>query len=78
MSETKHDGKLDSYAIGRHAYIDYLSEYYEPYEERIYFHGGHGDIEQSSLLLDAKQALSLLAWLTQEREKLEQMAKEQG
>jgi hypothetical protein len=67
MSEP-HDGRLDTGVMP--TWVEYFDTY-------IYIQGGHGDMESSSIKLDAKQALLLLTWLEQERETLEQLAKEQ-
>lgn len=65
MSETEHDGKLDEYD-------DYRVTLDE--NRQVVVSDGH----DAHIYLDAKQALSLLAWLEQEKGKLEQRAMEQG
>lgn len=70
MSEKpKHDGHLSSDG-GRVSY-DWLAEF------GIRIEGSYYDGLNDNVALMPKQALSLLAWLEQERETLEQMAKEQ-
>ncbi len=75
----KHDGNLD----GRgqmdylHASVEHRTWYGADEIEAVSISGGYGDIENSHVVLDPKQALSLLIWLTQEKPTLEKLAKEQ-
>jgi len=62
----KHDGTLENAPYRGHA----VAWHYNDIEIR--------DQGAENVLLSAKQALSLLAWLEQERETLEKIAKEQG
>lgn len=75
----KHDGKLDAYDAEKHATIELKLDHenWSPVlGSAIQIDGGYGDIESSLIYLDAKQALSLLAWLQQEECTLKQLAKE--
>jgi hypothetical protein len=75
MSEQKHDGHLDD-SNWTHAKAEYAMIYTDVEINGVYIHGGYGDMESSAISLDAKQALSLLTWLEQEKPRLEQLAKE--
>lgn len=68
MNETpaKHDGELDDYEVSdRHAEVFLV--------QHGIMIGIYGD--KGHVLLDAKQALSLLAWLKQEELPLHRLAK---
>ena len=82
--QPKHDGKLDdlSELDDVHAVVELLPPEMSiiiPGWDKPFLHvrGGYGDIENCDIYLDLKQALSLLVWLEQNREKLELWAKEQ-
>jgi hypothetical protein len=66
-----HDGKLDTGV----AVVEY-GEVYQSRKKTI--QGIHICDEDECVYLDPKQALSLLAWLRQQENELEQMAKEVG
>ncbi len=69
----KHDGKLggpmalNSAEVGLYPSDDIIMG-------DVHIHGGYGE-ENRGIHLDAKQALSLLAWLRQEEATLEELAK---
>lgn len=65
MSEQKHDGYLENAPYAGHA-VRWNYKDVEISDEHAEF-----------VLLSAKQALSLLAWLQQEQTTLQQLAKEQ-
>lgn len=53
-------------------------EMYEDMDGKfVLVEGGYGSFENRTIYLDAKQALSLLSWLEQEKATLEQLAIEQ-
>jgi hypothetical protein len=69
----KHDGYLDSeHTTHQGTKVSLTQNLIFP--NMILIEGGYGDMESSCVSLDAKQALSLLAWLEQERTTLEQLA----
>jgi len=61
----KHDGILSNYQYHPH-HVEWASNQVQIQDDTYEYVG-----------LDAKEALSLLAWLEQERSTLEQLAKEQ-
>ena len=72
-----HDGKLvasecpaASPALNE-ARVDFNTEM-----PHVYIYGGYGKYDIDAVLLDAKQALSLLEWLRQQEETLKQKAQE--
>lgn len=76
----KHDGKLDKRAVhdDYHATATIQDDYgLCDGSKLVEVAGGRGDCENSRVLLEPAQALSLLAWLTQERGELQRLAKEQ-
>jgi hypothetical protein len=72
----KHDGSLDEYHKWVRASVEHTYTYSDIEKRVVSITGGFGDMENQGIYLDAKQALSLLAWLEQEKSKLEQFAKE--
>lgn len=77
----KHDGQLDSY--DRTEYPQASFHAFAKMEQNengshLYIYGGYGDGDACDISLDAKQALSLLAWLQQEESALKQLAQEGG
>ena len=76
MTQPKHDGKLDTYKSYMHAEVEYHKADWTEVAA-IHIGGGYGDDESNNIYLEAKQALSLLAWLRQEETALEELAKGQ-
>lgn len=72
-SEPKHDGKLGSGECQAKVEINDID-----FINMICLCGGYGDDEASTMYLDAKQALSLLTWLQQNKAMLERLAEEKG
>lgn len=71
-----HDGWLDD---GSASWMATKVEYDLSYKvHHLSIHGGYGDMESRDITLDPKQALSLLAWLQQEKATLERLAKERA
>jgi len=73
LTATKHNGDLGHNTMVSYDHCDYLSndgEYFS-FEEVLL------SDKMRYFSLTAKEALSLLAWLQQEREKLKQLVKEQ-
>jgi hypothetical protein len=66
IPKAKHDGKLNKSEDGE-------------YDSEVWIDGCYIKIENLNhmVVLDAKEALSLLAWLKQEESTLEELAKEQ-
>lgn len=73
LDEYPFDGDTAEVELDLHGKLKPFTDDFIPL---VRLHGGHGYIEERDLLLDAKQALSLLKWLAQNRETLEQLAKE--
>jgi hypothetical protein len=71
MSETKHDGKLDA---DGHLNV-YLFK--GPYASHMGIENSHRDTGDEEVL-SPKQALSLLAWLEENRTRLEKLVREQA
>ncbi len=69
MSESKHDGTLNDFYEVR-----YLTHSHRPGKPHVFI--GNGGHISDHIELEPSEALSLLAWLEQEREKLELLAKE--
>ena len=73
----KHDGKLDDYSHSqkwRHATVSRAEGYGG---NCIYLEGGYGDIESGGIILDAKQAISLLSWLLEKKPELTALAEQE-
>lgn len=72
----KHNGKLDDYAVHdwRHASVQMQPDYTARDGSQLVVIYGRYAEGTSYISIDPKQALSLLEWLNQNREKLEQLA----
>lgn len=73
----KHNGRLDDYDAHdwRHASVQLQPDYTAMDEsQRVVIYGYYAE-GTSYISIDPKQALSLLEWLNQNREKLEELAK---
>lgn len=76
-----HNGRLDDRLATHdyHADVEMQEDYGMCDGSRvIVIAGGRGDCENSRILLEPAQALSLLDWLLQKRDELTRLAKEQG
>lgn len=76
----KHNGRLDDRLATHdyHADVELQEDYGMCDGSRVVvIAGGRGDCENSRILLEPAQALSLLDWLLQERDELTRLAKEQ-
>lgn len=76
--QSGHDGSLDNYDVNdwRHALVRMQPDYTAKDGSQLVVIYGRYAEGTSYVSIDPKQALSLLEWLNQNREKLEQLAKE--
>lgn len=79
VSKQEHNGNLDNRPVHDlwHASVEIQPNYsLMDGSQLVAIQGGYGDCESSYVSIDPKQALSLLEWLNQNREKLEGLSRE--